>query len=59
MLRIKQVLTVDMEIIDITENISCQRCVTKNVKELGALRIAEEDIYELIEEIRRSDQFDK
>ena len=31
----------------------------KKVKDLGALRIKEEDIDDLIEEIRRSDHFDE
>ena len=36
-----------------------KRCNKKKGKELGGLRIREEDIDELIEEIRRKDQFDE
>ena len=34
-------------------------CNNKKIKELEAIRIREEDIDELIEEIRRRDQFDE
>ena len=50
MLRIKQVLTVDMVLIEITEKHKLSKvCNKKKSKELEALRIAEEDIDELIE----------
>ena len=50
-LQMKEVLMVDIQFMEITEKISYQR----GVKELEALMIVEEDIDELIKEIKRRD----
>ena len=55
-LRMKQILMVDIKLEEISENNKLPKgCNKKKGKELGGLRIREEDIDELIEEIRRRD----
>ena len=52
----KQVLMVDINLVKISDNNKLPYGFNKKkVKDLGALRIKEEDIDELIEEIRRKD----
>ena len=59
-LRMKQVLMVDVKLEEISGNNKLPKgCNKKKGKELGALRIWEENIDGLIEEIRRRDQFDE
>ena len=51
---------VDIKLEEISGNNKLPKgCNMKKGKELGALRIWEEDIDELLEEIRRRDQFDE
>ena len=59
-LRTKQVLMADIKLKKISENNKLPKGFNKKKgKELGALRIRDENIDELIEEIRRKDQFDE
>jgi len=59
-LRTKQVLMVDIELIMITNDNKLPKGYNKRkTEELGAVRIREEDIDELLENIRRRDQFDE
>ena len=59
-LRMKQVLMADNKLDDFSENNRLPKgCNKIKGNELGALRIREEDIDELINEIRRRDQFDE
>ena len=56
----KQVLISDMKLVEISDNDKLPKgCNKKEAKDLGALKIKEEDIDELIEEIRRRYQFDE
>ena len=55
-LRMKQVLMADINLVEILDNNKLSKGCNKNrAKDLGALRIKEDDIDELIEEIRRRD----
>ena len=54
-----QVLIADTPIMEIAEENKLPKECNKKAKELGALRLVEEDIDEQIEEIRRRDQFDE
>ena len=59
-LRMKQVLMPDIELIMITKDNKLPKgCNKRKAEELGVVRIREEDIDELLEEIRRRDQFDE
>ena len=59
-LRMKQVLMADNKLDDFSENNRLPKgCNKIKGNELGALRIREEDIDKLIEEIRKRDQFDE
>ena len=59
-LTMKQVLMADIKLEEILENNKLPKeCNKKKEKELGMLRIREEDIDELIEEIRRREQFNE
>ena len=58
-LRTKQVLMVDIQLVVISEDNKLHKGSLKKVKELGALIMVEEDIDELIKEIRRRDKFDE
>ena len=50
---------VDIQLVDISEDNKLHKESLKKVKALGALRMVEEDIDELIKEIRRRDKFDE
>ena len=54
-----QVLIADTQIMEIAEENKLPKECNKKSKELGALRLVEEDIDEQIEEIRRRYQFDE
>ena len=63
-LRMKQELMADIQLMDITEENKlpkgCNKTKSKSKsKELGELSIVEEGIYELVKVIRRRDQFDE
>ena len=59
-LRTKQVLMADIKLKKISENNKLPKGFNKKKgKELGALRIKEENTDELIEEISRKNQFDE
>ena len=50
----------DIKLVEISNNNKlAKRCNKKKAKYLGVLKIEEEDVDELIEEIRKRDQFDE
>ena len=57
--RLKQVLLPNITMIEIDKiNILPKRCKKKEAKKLGAIRISNDNIDELIEEIHRRDKLD-
>ena len=59
-LRMEQVLKMDIKLVEISNNNKLPKEYNKKqTKDLGTLRIKEENIDELIEEIRRRDHFVK
>ena len=60
MIRLKQVLIIGVTMIKVTEdNILPSKCNKKEATNQGAMKIDDDDICEIIEEVYRRDKFDK
>ena len=60
MIRLKQVLMTGVTMMKITkENMLPNKCNKKEAANQGAMKIDDEDISEIIEEVYRRDKFDK
>ena len=60
MIRFKQVLVTDVTMMKISErNILPRTCNMKEATNQGAMKIDDEDVKEIIEEVYRRDKFDK
>ena len=60
MIRLKQVLVTDVTMMEISErNMLPKTCNRKEATNQGTMKIDDEDIKEIIEEVYRRDKFDK